>query len=1063
MSRRLLLILGVALLLVFDVLADRESLDVATCSGATSCSVTGLNSDDTLWDGATIGKNGVLTTTWTDTTFASGSTIDNVTFTITRGGDAGISSTLDIVMRNGADTITYCTFFINNLEADTKETLETFGNCSWTQGRLDDLTITILNNDDSSPDNAYLSFLNLNITFTPPDTTLPTVSLNTPDNNTWDLDGSVIFTYTPSDDRGVANCSLYLDGVLNQTNTSPVNGSQNSFVVTGLSDGNHTWLVNCSDTSNNTNASPTRRVKIDTKPPQVNLELPPNNNVSSETKVTFYYNASDAQTTLASCELIMNDTVKDTTSTPAEETSLNFTITIANGDYTWWVNCTDANGFENASLQRNITINASTPSLITNYPSYQLGETVQVSGESWNSLVELTFNYTLPNGTVISKTNTTTEGGTVSNYLFLDYSYQNGTYQLYAYQTSDPSENASRSFKVSLPPTTLLISPDSYPQGDEVFINGTGYSPSSTLNVTITFSDASTDSFTVPTDAEGSFATSRNLSYTAPLGLANVSGVDLTYPKLNATSNFTVTGRSAMVITDNATYGREENVNVYGYNFTRQGVVEVAIYDNSTDDIGTSFPVYKNADDNGYFTHGWDTGDTCNGVYRVEAIDQNNSFLNDTTYFTIEELIQNENISLVVAGAKYDTARAPITVSNVQDSDDSDETLSSNAGNTWYFELNFTNYYNRGLTIDSVIFLVEHAETAGLTNPSLTYWNGSAYVGVSCPGFTTSTTDHEDTCDITSLFEKPSDLDSVSLRFSLSKSGGGPQTATIDYASLNITTSYEPTCTYFNGSSGGGLGTNPPYISSVLLEDGVGTPPNELDLTAGTTSTINCNVTVFDDDGYGDIDSVSATLYSRTVSASSPDDNTNHYTTPSCTFNTGSGNVANYTCVFLVWYYAVNGTWTCEATATDGTDTSTGEDSSTMNQLYALNITPVLLDYGDISEGEISSEFMVNVTNIGNTVLNVSVRGYGKVSGDGLSFICQQENITIGAERYGAVSSSYSAKTPLTTDFTHMGITIPSTQDGTPSRKESYWQLQVPTSGEPRGRCNGTIVFQAEA
>ena len=1050
-------------LLVILVLADYEDIDVETCSGAT-CSVAGLNSDDTNQDGATIGKGITLTTSWSNTTFASGSIITQVDLVVTHGGDPGISNNLDVTLQSVGGGTTYCSFSYGNTEGDTKEVTDTTSSCSWTKARLDDLEITLYNGDGAEPDNAYISYLEINVTsYIPPDTTKPTIVLNNPGDDTWDLDGDVTFIYTPNDDRNLTNCTLYIDSTLNQTNTSPVNGSQNNFSIIGMSDGNHTWNINCSDASNNTNVSETRTIKIDTTGPVVNLETPLNDNMTRSNDVVFWYNASDAQTTLANCKLIVNDTVKNTHTSPAEDTSLNFTISLINGGWTWWVNCTDSNGFTTKSEERNLTVNGTQPVIAPDKGSYILSEIVMLTGENFNPTVGITINYTLANGTVITKTNTTTALGMFNSYLPLPYAYPNGTYTVFAYETSDITQNASTSFTVNLPPTSITATPSPFRQGDEPNISGTDFSPSTTVNITLSFTDASTDSFLASTDANGDFTAFYNLSYTQALGVTNVIVFDVTYPKLNDTANFTILQRVALVTTDAGTYGRDESVNIYGYNFTRQNLTELRIYDNNTDDLGSGFPLNKTADDTGYWAHGWNTNDWCNGIYRVEALDQSNAFLNDTAYFTIEELITNQEFVTITSGAKYHTTRLSVAVSNVNVSDGTDESLTSNSKTTWYYEFNFTNAYNLGLQIDHVDFLIEHADTGGFSNPALQYWNGSQYVGVSCPALTTGGTDHNDSCDVTSLFTSPADLDAVSFRVTLLKTGGGSDTWTVDYTHLNISTSYEPSCTYFNGSQGGGLAANPPFISNVLLDDNVLSPPDELDLNAGTTKTMMCNVTVSDGDGYTDIQGVNATLYSETVLVSDPDDDLNHYTNTSCTLATGSGNVANYTCDFQVWYYAINGTWLCEATATDGTDTSTNDVNSTMNFLYALNVTPTLIDYGDVGEGAVAAEQTGNVSNIGNTPLNLSLMGYGVTYGDDLSFNCSGATIPVAQERYGFSSGLFSSKTSLAGSMTPALLTVQPTTDGTPSFNMTYWQVQVPILGGIRSVCNGTIVFQADA
>jgi len=1063
---RILLFLLVLILLLHWTSSLAETLDVATCTpdGGTSCSVSGLNSDDTLGDGATIAKGKSVSTTWTDTTFASGSTITNVTLILTHGGEAGINGNVQLTFRNGAQTTTYCTFSWTNTASTLKETTETMANCSWTKARLDDLDI-LISHTGTANKKLLVSFIDLNITYLPPDTQAPNVTLSSPGNDTWDLDGDVTFSYIPTDNRGLQNCSLYLNGAYNQTNSTPlVNGSVNSFALIGMADGNWNWKVNCSDTNGLTNVSLTRLIKVDTKGPDINLVSPPDFNSTTKSAVTFWYNATDAQTTLATCILVVNDTVENTDNAPPSGVNRNFTADLTNGNWTWWVNCTDSNGFTNMSLQRHVFVNTSLPLIAPTSSTYPLGQTAAIDGINFNPGTQVAINYTFPNGSLAGSNLTTTDGaGAFMDSLLLNYLWATGTYTVYAYQTGDPTTNASTSFSAALPPTAI-VTQGSVMRGDESIVNGSDFRPGSGVNITYRFSDGSNTSMLVAVNVTGGFRNGYNLSYAAPLGETNITAIDTVDSRYNASTSFTILNRTAAVTTDLGLYGRDDPVSIYGVNFTRLGTVQLAIYDNSTNDTGSGFPLNKTADDTGYFTHVWNTNSWCNGVYRVEAVDQNNSVLNDTAYFEINEEVPNTDIKTATSGAKYATSLQPITLSNILDSNDVRETLTANGGSTWYFEVNFTNAYNPSLTTQSVIFLIEHEETSGLQSPALQWWNGSTYVGVSCPGFSVGSTDHNDTCDLSSLFSDVTKLNAVSLRFTIFERPGGTETLGVDYVHLNITTSYQPSCTYFNGSTGGGLSNNPPFIQSVLLEDNVASPADELDLTPGLTKDIRCNLTVTDGDGFSAILGANATLYSTTVTADSPDDDRTHYTNSSCTFVAGLGNEANFTCAFPVWYYALNGTWTCQATAWDGSDTTTQSDSSWMNPLYALNISTTLIDYGNVSEGMTSAEQQTNVTNIGNAVINLSLLGYGSAFGDELSFACAQENLSITDERYGLSAGTYASKTPLASSFAPTGLVIQPTTTGIPSLNSTYWQVQVPGSAtaEPRGQCNGIVVFQAE-
>ncbi len=253
-----------------------------------------------------------------------------------------------------------------------------------------------------------------------------------------------------------------------------------------------------------------------------------------------------------------------------------------------------------------------------------------------------------------------------------------------------------------------------------------------------------------------------------------------------------------------------------------------------------------------------------------------------------------------------------------------------------------------------------------------------------------------------------------------------------------------------------------PEVTDIRLNDPV-------TLEAGTTKLVECNVTVRDFDGQNDIDNVNATFFDPdNTSLNAPNDNNNHYENASCTKTSGSGNVANYTCGFNVEYYANNATWNCTSFAED-TQNATGNlsNSTTVESLLALNVTQ-LIDYGDIPVGNISSSQEANVTNFGNVNINVSVRGYGNQSGDGLAMVCEEGNISVENERFDLNSSAaFNEMTKLndtkkiisnfTVDRRVNDSIINNTRNGT------YWKLRVPSSSNPSGVCNGTVVFQAES
>jgi len=247
-----------------------------------------------------------------------------------------------------------------------------------------------------------------------------------------------------------------------------------------------------------------------------------------------------------------------------------------------------------------------------------------------------------------------------------------------------------------------------------------------------------------------------------------------------------------------------------------------------------------------------------------------------------------------------------------------------------------------------------------------------------------------------------------------------------------------------------------PEIMAVTLSDPV-------TLSAGSTQLVECNVSVRDWNGYADINLTNATFYHSTSTAGAADDNNTHYANSSCAIAGQGGDYRNFTCGFYVEYYALNWTWTCNATTWDNSSyNDTTWNTTTVSGILALNVSP-LIDYGDLAVGDTSANMTANVTNIGNIPINISVAGYGNVSGDGLAFVCDVGNITIDNEKFSAdVAADYAAKTSLATAYQDFGFTI-AKQDtpGVTKTNTTYWQLYVPPN--PFGQCNGTVVFQAES
>jgi hypothetical protein len=90
------------------------------------------------------------------------------------------------------------------------------------------------------------------------DTTIPTISLTSPADDTSQTSSTASFTFNVSDANEISNCTLRF-GSSSYLNQSYINRSTtNTISVSSISNGNYTWNVNCTDIANNKVSSSAR-------------------------------------------------------------------------------------------------------------------------------------------------------------------------------------------------------------------------------------------------------------------------------------------------------------------------------------------------------------------------------------------------------------------------------------------------------------------------------------------------------------------------------------------------------------------------------------------------------------------------------------------------------------------------------------------------------------------------------------------------------------------------------------------------------------------------------------
>ncbi|MEM4366837.1 MAG: LamG domain-containing protein, partial [Candidatus Anstonellales archaeon] len=183
----------------------------------------------------------------------------------------------------------------------------------------------------------------------------PTVRLVSPPDYTVTYSTRLNLTWNVSDDDSFVYCNLSIDGVIvNGIRVSLGFGGGNKTITneTGvLSEGNHTWFVNCTDGTYGSR-SETWNFQIDTHPPSVTLQAPPNNSVFTTDTHNLTWYVEDNYDSVLDCDLYIDGMLN--ASYLASYNGTNTTLErgpLSDGLHNWSVKCRDdANNTGNSSV-----------------------------------------------------------------------------------------------------------------------------------------------------------------------------------------------------------------------------------------------------------------------------------------------------------------------------------------------------------------------------------------------------------------------------------------------------------------------------------------------------------------------------------------------------------------------------------------------------------------------------------------------------------------------------------------------------------------------------------------
>jgi len=256
----------------------------------------------------------------------------------------------------------------------------------------------------------------------------PIVALNNPADNTSQKSVNITLYYTPTSyNNNITNCSLYINGIYNQTNTTVNNGVQNTFKLYNLIDNLYYWNVTCFD-STASGSSTTRKFYIDNSPPNISLNFPTQWGTVYGGVTTFNFTAYDNFDSILICNLTIDGALNKTAIQAPNGQWVNFTVAItAEGNHTWSIGCRDSAGNSNNSITQNFTtINAPTVNLVVPAQNAYLNYTNNINFTFIPGSSGTLINATLYINGVVNQTMPNPANG-LANSFFLNFS-SNGVY-----------------------------------------------------------------------------------------------------------------------------------------------------------------------------------------------------------------------------------------------------------------------------------------------------------------------------------------------------------------------------------------------------------------------------------------------------------------------------------------------------------------------------------------------------------------------------------------------------------------------------------------------------------
>ncbi|MFH1802006.1 MAG: DNRLRE domain-containing protein [archaeon] len=218
----------------------------------------------------------------------------------------------------------------------------------------------------------------------------PNVTLVSPNNGAYINYTDTVFVYLPEDPIGITNCSIYIDGVFNDTDTSVTANENNNFTVSNILEGYHNWTVECVDAIPDYNLyrAPVWNLTMDRTSPNITLSSPGDGeNVLGAP--TFNFSVEDNYDDQMDCGIYIDGVFNVSTSVNNGSSTSQTISGLDLGDHSWNVSCVDnaSNLGWSATWSFNVTFSdlyVNESSLVFNDSSPTENQTIQINATVYN-------------------------------------------------------------------------------------------------------------------------------------------------------------------------------------------------------------------------------------------------------------------------------------------------------------------------------------------------------------------------------------------------------------------------------------------------------------------------------------------------------------------------------------------------------------------------------------------------------------------------------------------------------------------------------------------------------